>query len=233
MKIMSVLLILLGSIGLTSCSHTNSQIPNEFIETNLRHLKDDEGYQLNKFGVKFTDGKLEVNKVGELHKCEYQFSDGKLLGIDRGEWGGQLCFIPTDTAKKTLKIKEGNIKFIFSFKNKLYFIEGLAHSTTNTGSLYKLYSSINSFVFKKIMDFDGAPEAFAVYQNKLLIATHINFYSIENFKQVVIYKNIFRNGLYPNSIAIIDDKNIFFGMQGAIAKLDLWEKNLKFYKNKG
>ena len=232
MKIANILLTLLFLLGLTNCVRINSQIPKDFIETNLGEIKRDRSYSQNKSGVKINNGKLEVEKVQDSNKCEFPVSNGKLVVTDKGEWGGQLSFIPTDITKRTLEIKEGNIKFIFSFKNKLYFIEGLVHGNFNEGELYEIHRFSNRFVFKKIFHFDDAPEAFKIYQDKLLIATHGKFYSIENLRRVLIYKNIYWNGLYPNSIAVIDDKNVFIGLNGGIAKLDLTKRNLKFYKRR-
>ena len=230
MKIANIFLTLLVFLGLTNCGQMNSQIPKDFIETNSQEIKHSQAFAQNKFGVKIRNGKLEVKEVQDSNKCEFLVSNGKLLGTDRGEWGGQLSFVPTDTTKRTLEIKEGNIKVIFNFKNKLYFIEGLIHGNFNEGALYEIYRFSNSFVFKKIFHFDDAPEAFKIYQDKLLIASHEKFYLIENLKKVLVCNNVYWNGFYPNSIAVIDDKNVFIGMNGGIAKLDLTEPNLKFYK---
>jgi hypothetical protein len=120
--------------------------------------------------------------------------------------------------------------FIFDFKNQIYFIEGLAHSTTNEGAMYRLYTSGDSFSYKKIIEFEDAPEAFAIHNDKLLVATRKNFYLIENLKKIVVYKNILHESLHPNSIAVFDKENIYLGMRGGIAKLDLSKKTLKFYK---
>jgi hypothetical protein len=172
-----------------------------------------------------------IKKVGEINRCELKIIDGTLVGENNGEWGGQLTFKPKDTTKKALEIKRGNIKFIFSFKNKVYFIEGLAHMSYSEGAIFELNTTNNNFTFTKLIDFDDAPEAFTIYKDKFLIATHKNFYIVEDFKKELVFKEVFWNSLYPNSIAVIDDKNVFLGIRSGIVKLDLTTKTFKFYKN--
>ena len=101
----------------------------------------------------------------------------------------------------------------------------------NEGALYELHISDNNFTFEKLLDFDDAPEAFEIYGDRFLIATHGNFYVVKDFKKELIVKDAFWKSLYPNSIAVLDDKNIFLGIRGGVVKLDLTTKTFKFYKN--
>jgi hypothetical protein len=73
--------------------------------------------------------------------------------------------------------------------------------------------------------------AFSIYQDKFLIATHERFYVVKDFKKELIFQDTYWSDLYPNSIAVFDDKNVFIGMRGGIVKLDLTTKTFKFYKN--
>jgi hypothetical protein len=234
-KLKYVLLTTLTLFSLTSCIQTPVPIPKEFVETTPPKSGSEEWSQLNssdnEFGVKIVDGKLEIKKVDEVNECELNIPNGKLVGVNRGEWGGTLTFEPTDTTKSNVEIKRGNIKFIFIFKDKVYFIEGLAHLSISSGALYELDNTNDSFTYKKLIDFDDAPEAFTIYQDKILIATHKNFYVVKDFKKELIFQDTFWRSLYPNSIAVLDDKNVFIGMRSGIVKLDLTTKTLKFYKN--
>ena len=230
-----ILLTILSLFSLISYGQTPIIIPKEFIETVPPKAGSDEWYSLNysrnEFGVKIVDGKLEIKKVDEINKCELNISNGKLEGVNRGEWGGNLTFVPKDTTKGNVEIKLGNIKFIFMFQDKIYFIEGLAHLSISSGALYELENRNDNFSYKKLIDFEDAPEAFTIYQNKLLIATHENFYIIKDFKKELLIKDAFWSNLYPNSIAVIDEKNVFIGMRSGLVKLDLTSKLLNFYKN--
>ena len=145
-------------------------------------------------------------------------------------WGGKLSFVSNNKDKKEIEIKEGNIKFIFEFNDKIYFIEGLAHLSYSGGAIFELKKDGENFSYENIMEFDDAPEAFTIYGNKLLIATHRNFYVVENFKKELIFENTFWSSLYPNSIAVVDNENIYMGIRSGLVKLDLTNKNITFYK---
>lgn len=99
------------------------------------------------------------------------------------------------------------------------------------GAIFELNTTNNNFTFNKLVNFDDAPEAFAIYKDKFLIATHENFYIVKDFKKDLVFKETFWSSLYPNSIAAIDDKNVFIGIRSGIVKLDLTNNTLKFYKN--
>jgi hypothetical protein len=222
-------------LALTSCGQTTVTIPKEFVETVPPKAGSDEWFPLNhsqnEFGVSITNGKLVIKKVREINKCELKNTGGTLIGINRGEWGGQLTFQPENTTKKAVDIKGGNIKFIFYFNDKVYFIEGLAHMGYSGGAVYELNTTNDNFTFTKLVDFDDAPEAFTIYKDKFLIATHENFYIVQDFKKELVLKETFWSSLYPNSIAVIDDKNVFIGIRSGIVKLDLTNHTLKFYRN--
>lgn len=235
-KIIS-LLTFITWFSLVGCGQTAVTVPKNFIETSPLEVGSDEWHSSNfsqyEFSVTLLNGNLDIRKVKEANKSELKLSNGTLVGINRGEWGGQLTFKPFNKTQKSIEIKEGNIKFIFPFQGKIYFIEGVAHLTISEGALYELDTLSNKFTYKKILDFEDAPEAFTIYQDKLLIATHKNFYIVKDFKKELIFKDAFWSGLYPNSIAAIDDKNVFLGMRSGIVRLDLTTSTLRFYKYKG
>jgi hypothetical protein len=192
-------LTLLTLFAITSGGQTNIIIPKEFVETNPPKVWSDEWYPLNhsqnEFGVSIINGKLDIKKVKEINKCELKITGGTLIGINRGEWGGQLTFQPEDTTKKAVDIKRGNIKFIFNFQDKLYFIEGLAHMGYSGGAIFELNTTNNKFAFSKLVDFDDAPEAFTIYKDNFLIATHENFYTVQDFKKELVFKETFWSSL--------------------------------------
>lgn len=223
--------------GLYSCGQKKALIPlvpTEFIETVQPKAGSEEWFSLNhsqnEFKVENVEGQLLITEDTAENKTELKISDGKLIGINRGEFGGILKFVPSDTALKEIEIKKGNVEFIFFFKDKIYFIEGLAHMGFSGGALYKLETKSNNFKYDKILDFDDAPEAFTIYKDKFLIAAYESFYIVEDFKKEIILKETFWGGLYPNSIATFDDQNVFIGLRSGIVKLDLTTKMTKFYK---
>ncbi len=144
--------------------------------------------------------------------------------------GGRLTFVPADTTKNKKIIRYGNIKFIFAFNARIYFIEVNGGPGFSDGALYELDTTNNNFACKRILDFEDAPEAYTVYNDKIFIASHENFYVVKDFTKRLIFKDTFWSSLYPNSIAVIDEKNVFLGIRGGIVKLDLMTAVIKFYK---
>jgi hypothetical protein len=226
----SLLLIPLAALGQT--------IPeSDFAKSVIPMYSTDAWYTLsmsnNEFSVANKNGKLEITKVKQNDKCTLVMAKGNLYGWDGGEFGGKLTYKPADGSKPTVHIKDGNIKYIFSLNDSIYFIEGLAHLSTNEGAMYKLDTAGGKFTYSKILSFYDAPEAFAMYNDMLLIAGHQNFYIIhKNIMAEILLQNMFWRGLYPNSIAVIDDKHVYIGIRSGYVKLNLKNKEIVFYKYK-
>ncbi|CAM4829499.1 unnamed protein product [Rotaria magnacalcarata] len=68
----------------------SSHIPTGFIET------------VPPRPGKSANGHLNVSKVKNACENKLKISSGTLFGLDQGEWGGQLVFIPDDTTKKSI-----------------------------------------------------------------------------------------------------------------------------------
>lgn len=227
-----ILIIIFLFSNLIACHQVKVDIPKNFVETKIPKPYSEEWSQLNhsgnEFRVEIIDNNLIVEKVNERNKVELKIDDGNLIGVNRGEWGGKLSFVSIN--KEENEIKKGNIKFIFEFKDKIYFIEGLAHLSYSGGAIFELNKSEQNFSYKKIMEFEDAPEAFTIYKNKLLIATHSNFYVVEDLNKELIFENTFWASLYPNSITVVDNENVYMGIRSGLVKLDLTNRNMTFYK---
>ena len=88
----------------------------------------------------------------------------------------------------------------------------------------------NTFNFEKLIDFEDAPAAITTYKNKIYVASHQNFYEVENFQKKKIFGNEFWTSLYPNSIAIFNEENVFIGMRSGFARINLKNKKINFYR---
>jgi hypothetical protein len=230
----ALLLFLTSYLSCFSYGQEND-VPH-FVKTDSPIYQSKKWHHLNfsraEFEVNIQNGKLKAHKHHDKPKTEFKINTGLLIGLDYGEFGGELAFVPINKIKKTFGIKSGNVKFIFSVRDTIYFIEGLAHLFTHIGSLYRLDTIGDKFTYTKILDFEDAPEAFAIYNNKILMVTSSGFYVIQDKGNQILFSNTFWNGLYPNSIAVADEKNVYIGMRGGIVKLDLTTKEIKFYRPK-
>lgn len=217
---------------LSSCGQ--NEIPKDFKQTSLpkndSEAKRELNYSSEDFSVEIIGNKLKVNKAKHNQNSELKITNGILKGVNQGEWGGKIEFVPNDKNEKVILIKKGNIKFIFMFENNIYFIEGLAHGSFNEGELYQLKYLENKFTYKSLLKFEDSPEAMTIFENKIYIAGYANFYVIDKFKKEEVFKNTFWSSLYPNSIAIIDENKMYLGIRGGIIKLNLPKKEILFYK---
>jgi hypothetical protein len=210
------------------------RIPDDYIETEPPKLYSKEwlsvGNSLHDFGVKIVNGELLINPISEAQIHDLRIKGGLLQGMNHGEFGGELIYIPDGKPKKSIKIKDGNVKFLYSLNNKIYFIEGLAHLSIDEGALFEIDTTSHPFSYKQIIDFGSSPEAFAIFQNELLIVTNKYFVIVHDNKKEIIFKDLFWDGLYPNSIAVLNRENVFVGIRGGFVKIDLINKSFKFYK---
>ena len=232
MKDISTYIILLFvCINFTSCGQSN--IPEKFKETEIPKKNSEESrklnYSQNEFQVKFENQKLKVQEYKYDRETKLEIENGILKGFNRGEWGGKLTFQSNNKNEKEIEIKNGNVKFIFKYNDKIYFIEGIAHLSISEGFLYELSYQKNKFTYKKILDFEDCPEAYTIFENKIYIASYQNFYKIESLKIETIFKDEFWEDLYPNSIAMKNDESVFLGIRSGIIELNLKTKMKKFY----
>lgn len=221
--------------SIMSYAQLRIKVPSGFIETKPPTPYGVPWHKLNaskrEYRVRDFEGALEIRRTPEKNWCLLGIAGGSLKGVDHGEFGGSLTFRPDDNSIQPVVIKEGNVKFVFSYKNKIYFIEGLAHADYSGGALYELTRNGNNFSYTKLLDFEDAPEAFTIYEGQFLIVAHESFYIVKDLKVERLFKHAFWTGLYPNSIAAFDEENVFIGMRGGIVKLDLTEDKVVFYKN--
>jgi hypothetical protein len=228
MKLKKTVFFLLLIMSQYTCGQKYSL--NNFTQVPLPAEKTNEWSQLNwadiGFQVQNREGKLQIKKIVEDYKCKLDVKEGTLIGTDRGEWGGELKFKPHKG--KEIVIMGGNIKSIFMYKGRIFLIEGLAHLSLNKGALYEIIPNGKSYEYKMVADLKDAPYAVCVYNEKLLIVASNAFFIYENSKLQTLYKDMFWWGMYPNSIAAIDDQNVYIGMRGGIVKLDMTNTENKF-----
>ena len=183
------------------------------------------------YAVKNVNGKLVVGKSTEQPSTQLQTADGTFLGRDHGEWGGQLLFQPKAKRSKPIAVKEGNIRLIFQANGQVYFIEGLAHGSENTGTLYQVTGEAPAFTWVKLADFDDAPEAFAVVGTDVYIAQFHGFTILRNLQKEVILERAFWSSLYPNSVAVFNNDEVCIGIRGGYVRLNTRTKALQFFQH--
>lgn len=140
-----------------------------------------------------------------------------------------------DTKKEFgyFRLPGGNINSFFKFKDTLFFTNGLAHMGTNVGGLTKIaISGKDKFIFTRVLDLEGAPMTETIINDTLLFITYDGLLVVKDFTKVVNLKKQFWASLYPNSVAYLDERNVFIGMRGCYAKIDLTNNSIKCFKLK-
>jgi hypothetical protein len=222
------ILLLTLFISLVTYAQPKIEIPVNYKQIEIPKDYSEDYRKLNyaeDFSIYLKDNKIEIFKTPRKKDSELKFKNGLLIGSDHGEWGGKLVY---KSADKEISIKDGNIISIFEYKEKVYFLEGLAHMNTNYGEIYEVENTKDKFTYKKVLELPDEPEAFEIFNNKIYIATYENFLIIDNWK---IEKKIkgFWGSLYPNSLIIENDNHIFMGIRGGIVELKPKDKIIKLY----
>ena len=153
------------------------------------------------------------------------------------KWFGGLMISERNPISKLVKesklIQSGNVQFIFSFNDSIYFMGGLAHMSLNFGNLYSLKYSSDSFYINRILNLEDAPSAMYIYGQYIYLAGSKGFYIIDkNFNVKTIFNSLFWYGLYPTSVLVLDEENVFVTIRGGYVKLNPEKKSLKLYKAK-
>ncbi len=250
MKFKSIIIISICSI-LCSCQNSNWRNENNsirptceltgeiYFQSEFQEIKEN---QLNShyFWTTMNHSNIEVAvdlEDGELKMAEpksdksfFELEDGKLEIINSGEFGGALNFISSDNILDTISIWKIPINFVFEFKSKIYFLVGIAHGMDSGGALYELKRIDNEFSYEEVVRLDSAPEAVSIFRNKILIAGHQMFTVVENFNKDNIVKEAFWSSLYPNSISVKNEDEVYIGMRGGYAKLSLISKEVKYFQ---
>ena len=209
---------------------------SDFKETPIGSLSENDlrklNYSTHEFKVEFKDGELLINKASNNILSELDIDGGKLQGIDKGEWGGELLFQPNSSKADKIKIKDGNIVSIFRFKDQIYFLEGLAHMDINEGTLYRLNVANNTFSYDQLFDFKDAPMAISNFDDQIFVVSFGSLYVISNGNKEPLFEDTFWKFLYPNSITCIDRDTLYIGIRGGIVKVNIRTRKMSFYRFK-
>jgi hypothetical protein len=126
------------------------------------------------------DGIIEVNQYNMVEHREdikqipdfaLRVNDGWLTGSSRGEWGGELVYIPDDG--KAVKLMSENIKDVYEFGDRYVVVGGLAHLGMNRGMIYSVLRNAGEWHVEPWLNLPGAPESsWFVETGELLVNTY-------------------------------------------------------------
>jgi hypothetical protein len=176
-------------------------------------------------------GKLKIRHYTTTRydgDSEILAGDGRLMGIDSGEFGGELRFV--DGQDNITVIKKGNISFLFEYKHEVYFIESLLHGSINYGALFKVIVQDDGYSYKKILDFDDAPRVMCIANGDILVASISTFYRIHNLQKEKLFPDLLAEDFLPTSLASTDAAHVYMGVTAGYVQMDLINKTYKFFR---
>jgi hypothetical protein len=157
----------------------------------------------------------EPNWQGPPVKYILPVSDGKLVGYNRGEWGGDLWWYSED-GKSKYKISDDQIHGFIKTSSDIFGLEGYNHMTFLRGRLVKITKDkdTNKWHSKKFLNFDDLPRAGTLDKNDSMIIVAGNSLVRVSLKGKAQYlvKDGHWGDLIPNSIVVDSNDNFYIGM---------------------
>lgn len=104
--------------------------------------------------------------------------DGLFIGIDDGEWGGKLLYVPNETKFPNQQIISENVTFAFEKGDRLFILTGLSHMTMSVGALWSVTPS-NVPTVQKLIEFPSEVKTIiATPQRSLVFITEHGKYRL-------------------------------------------------------
>jgi hypothetical protein len=146
---------------------------------------------------------------------------GRLIGTNRGEFGGALEWEPTGVSRRTLILTGNPVAFVASPAG-LFLAEGLAHLSITRGRLLELERTDAKWTAKHVVGLGEAPEAVTVVgPTTLLVLTTSSVTEVDLVKKAatILFRNEQWGYLHGNSIVRVSSGTILVGMPRAVVAL--------------
>ncbi len=173
----------------------------------------------------FTAAFMEENlKEIKGNRFVKKTSDGFLVGLNKGEFGGGLYFIKTDGLDGYQIADYVNIHSIFEYHSRYFSIEGLAHLGGQRGQILELFKDDTLWKYKSLTNLIEAPALIADYRNEKIIITSQYILKFgQHFKVTQILKSpMYWGVLYPSSV-LIDKDDIYLAMRQGVLKIKTFD----------
>lgn len=178
------------------------------------------------FTPDFIDKNLKEIKGNRFVK---KTSDGYLVGLNKGEFGGGLYFIKPDGLDGYEMAGYLNIHNIFEYNSKYFAIEGLAHLGGQRGQIIEIFKADTVWKYKSLTSLIEAPALITDYNNENIIVTSQYILKFgKDLKVSEILKSPFYWGmLYPSSI-LIDNNDLYLAMRQGVLKIKKFDSTPEY-----
>ncbi|MCR8924031.1 hypothetical protein NO559_14705 [Dasania sp. GY-MA-18] len=208
---------------------TKQEPPTGGITSNKIKLK---SYKVTLESNQLSISPLALSEASDMNSRETSINGYRLIGTDKGEWGGELTLYPPSNEPKVL-LKD-NITNIHRFNDSIYVITGQAHLGSNGGAVHELINLETNPELKLITLLPAAPNYVISDENRIYILTYDGLVSLEYwngaFSIKIIVHNAPWNGFSPRSMVKIG-KTFVIGMHTGVTVIheEPWGNEINFY----
>ncbi len=130
---------------------------------------------------------------------------GTLVGIDGGEWGGQLLWVPSNARRpqEIVTLAEGNTVGIVNAGMNVYALIGTAHMEWNSGAILRVrgdHAVPRAETWLTLDAFGGRPLAYLPTDQGLIVATVKGVFSLED-RELRVVQHVDLSSMMVRSIA--------------------------------
>ena len=151
-------------------------------------------------------------------------SNGWLLWVNYGEWGGRVDWFSTDGTRH-YKVSNDQIVAYAKTPQGLFAVQGLAHMSITQGTFLKLDQNAEGvWQAQTVLDLHDAPYALLADNGAFLVVTSRQLVRVSPSETpgkaaAALVPQGFWDYLYPNSLVAAPNGDLFIGMRGGVARL--------------
>ena len=213
------------------------QISEDFKEGKLpytleRRENREEYERWKRIGIVIENNTMLAVKGRQINYGELKVENGTFVGINLGEFGGGIKFIPSSGVE--YEITNENYFGFYNDNQRIFAITGLGH-LSGYGHIHELVFVEGKWEAQIILDIGNHPIAFLAVNEELFIVTDKELLLIKDGTIAdVLIDNAFWNGYFPfsdsdfnyqGSLApttmIYADNSVYIGMYGGVYMYDL------------
>lgn len=151
----------------------------------------------------------KTRSVARRHVME--FTDGFLVGFDKGEWGGSLDFYEKN-GKLVATLATTNTHAVLRIGEGIVSLHGLNHLSLREGSVRFWKRDKEKFVPAGEQELDAGPECFTLSGNVLWVLTARGLWRVSG-PQVKRVHEVDTSMLYPQSLVVDRNGDVWAGMR--------------------
>jgi len=223
----------------------SAEISAAFVEGNFPNRASRTYEKRQSIGIAIEDDTIVAVERRYIKSWELKVDNGRFIGVGRGEWSGNIKFKPNSGIE--YDILQENCLGLCAVGEKKYALTGLAHLSTDYGSIYELIFSKGKWKTEKILDIGNEPQAYIVVDEDLYVVTRKALIVLKegDFLETLVEDAFwggsfpytqngvsFSSSLTPNSM-VYANHSIYIGMYGGIYAYDLNTREEKWYDYSG